>query len=386
MTFKKIVRKIHLWLGLTSGIVVFIVSITGCLWVFQKEIKDLLEPTLQVAAQDEPFISLAEARENARRVFPEREIHGTIVRHATDPMQVVFYEKEPEFYQSVFLNPYSGEVLKIENHRSGFFSFILKGHLYLWLPKEIGHEITRYGTMVFVIMLITGLILWWPKSRKSSNQRLSFLWKPSTSWRRKNFDIHSIVGFYSFLLVLIISFTGLMMAFNWIGYLTYMAWGGEKSPQFIIPDNKEIGEKSRMDELYPLLAAKYPEYDELEFHYPKSDTASIYVELSSQSGVYYNADFLFFDQYSLEEIGTASIYGKYTESGLPEKVIRTTYDMHIGAILGLPGKILAFFASLVAASLPVTGFLIWWGRTNKKEYKTHSRDSKKQKVSKPKYA
>ena len=40
--------------------------------------------------------------------------------------------------------------------------------------------------------------------------------------------------------------------------------------------------------------------------------------------------------------------------------------MHVGAVLGIAGKLLAFFASLIAASLPVTGFLIWWGRQRKK--------------------
>ncbi len=41
------------------------------------------------------------------------------------------------------------------------------------------------------------------------------------------------------------------------------------------------------------------------------------------------------------------------------------YDIHTGAILSLPGKILAFCASLICASLPITGFLLWWGRRKK---------------------
>ncbi len=43
------------------------------------------------------------------------------------------------------------------------------------------------------------------------------------------------------------------------------------------------------------------------------------------------------------------------------------YDIHVGAVLGLPGKIMAFFASLIAASLPVTGFYVWCGRKKKKK-------------------
>jgi uncharacterized iron-regulated membrane protein len=48
-----------------------------------------------------------------------------------------------------------------------------------------------------------------------------------------------------------------------------------------------------------------------------------------------------------------------------EKAAAVNYDLHVGSILGLPGKILAFFASLIAASLPLSGFYIWWGRKNK---------------------
>jgi uncharacterized iron-regulated membrane protein len=46
------------------------------------------------------------------------------------------------------------------------------------------------------------------------------------------------------------------------------------------------------------------------------------------------------------------------------------YDIHVGAVLGLPGKIIAFCASLIAASLPITGFYIWWGRRKKKKAET----------------
>jgi uncharacterized iron-regulated membrane protein len=56
------------------------------------------------------------------------------------------------------------------------------------------------------------------------------------------------------------------------------------------------------------------------------------------------------------------------------------YDIHVGAILSLPGKILAFFASLICASLPVTGFIIWWGRRKKKPVKPQRRVSKAQAV------
>ena len=46
------------------------------------------------------------------------------------------------------------------------------------------------------------------------------------------------------------------------------------------------------------------------------------------------------------------------------------YDIHIGAIGGIAGKIIAFLSSLLIASLPVTGTLLWYGRTYKKTKKS----------------
>ena len=102
-----------------------------------------------------------------------------------------------------------------------------------------------------------------------------------------------------------------------------------------------------------------------ELHYPHSDSTSIYVEVSRQEGVHYSADYRFFDANTLNEIETPSIYGKYKNADFADKVIRMNYDIHIGAIGGLAGKVIAFISSLVIASLPITGVLLWYGRKYK---------------------
>jgi uncharacterized iron-regulated membrane protein len=71
----------------------------------------------------------------------------------------------------------------------------------------------------------------------------------------------------------------------------------------------------------------------------------------------------------LEELSVDHIYGRVHHAAAADKLLRMNYDIHVGAILGLPGKILMFFASLICASLPITGFYIWWGRRNKKKRK-----------------
>ena len=81
-----------------------------------------------------------------------------------------------------------------------------------------------------------------------------------------------------------------------------------------------------------------------------------------QEGTYWKTDYRYFDQYSLKEIEVDNLYGKLQNAGFADKLMRMNYDIHTGSVLGLPGKIFAFLISLMIASLPVTGTIIWWKR------------------------
>jgi uncharacterized iron-regulated membrane protein len=156
-------------------------------------------------------------------------------------------------------------------------------------------------------------------------------------------------------------------------YVLYKSLGGDKEAAFIIPEN--IGSANTEDDVKPIdllipkLWAASPDAESFELHYPKTEEESIYVEVSNSEGLYYDSDFRFFDQNTLEEIETPGIYGKYENAKVADKILRMNYDIHIGAIGGIAGKIIAFLVSLLTASLPVTGILLWYGRTYKKKNK-----------------
>lgn len=371
MSFKKVCFQLHKILGLSTGVVVFIVAITGCCWAFRDEIENLYSDYKKVAPQQKAFITPTQAKEVALTVFPNNTVHGTLFQKADDAIEVIFYDAKPEFYQSVFLNPYSGEIIKVDDHLSGFFAFILKGHTRLWLPKEIGEQVVGVSVLIFIVIIISGFILWLPKKRKNLKQRTRFKWKKSTKWKRKNFDLHAIIGFYVCALALIVAFTGAVLSYNWLKYVVYKSAGGEKVAQFIIPKNNSFPNDTLqikpIDFLITKLQKESPNATAYELHYPKTKDESIYVEISNSEGLYYDSDFRFFDQNTLEEIETPGVYGKYKDAKLPEKIIRMNYDIHIGAIGGLAGKTIAFFVSLLIASLPVTGMLMWYGRNYKKK-------------------
>ncbi|MCL5127580.1 PepSY domain-containing protein [Algibacter sp. L4_22] len=371
MAFKKNILTLHKILGLATGLIVFIVSITGCCWAFRTEIENQYNDYKKVIPQSQAFLTPTEVKKTAERVFPNNTIHGSVFGKADDAIEVIFYDAEPEFYQSVFLNPYSGAIIQVDNHLSGFFAFILKGHTRVWLPKAIGEQVVGASILIFIFIIISGFILWIPKKRKNLKQRLKFDWKSTTRWKRKNFDLHTVVGFYICSLALVLAFTGSVMSYNWLKYVVYVSTGGDKVPAFIIPDNtsglaNNDTDVLPIDQLMVNLRKESPEAENFELHYPKSDSSSVYVEVSNSNDLFYDSDFRFFDQNTLEEIETPAIFGKYVDAKVPDKILRMNYDIHIGAIGGIVGKIIAFIISLLTASLPVTGVLLWYGRHYKK--------------------
>jgi uncharacterized iron-regulated membrane protein len=375
MAAKKIIFQLHKILGLATGLVVFIVAITGCCWAFREEIEATYDNYKYVTPQDAPLLTPTEAKNYASVVFPENTIHGTVFKRNEDAIEVIFYDAEPEFYQSVFLNPYSGEIIQVDDHLSGFFAFILKGHMRLWLPKDIGEQVVAASILIFILIIISGFILWLPKKRKNLKQRLKFDWKKTTRWKRKNFDLHTVIGFYICSFALIIAFTGSVISYNWLKYVVYMSAGGDKVPAFIIPENEseQLSDNSTIPMDYLIVKLKKEEQEAVAFelHYPKTEDESIYVEVTNSKGLYYDADFRFFDQNTLQEIETPAIYGKYKDAKFADKLLRMNYDIHIGAIGGIIGKIIAFLISLITASLPVTGILLWYGRNYKKNKSTN---------------
>jgi uncharacterized iron-regulated membrane protein len=126
-----------------------------------------------------------------------------------------------------------------------------------------------------------------------------------------------------------------------------------------------------MDRLYTKIRSENPTAEVLEVHVPATAVSPIEVSINPDDGTYWKADYRYFDQYSLKELSVDHIYGKQADASVADNLMRMNYDVHTGAVIGLPGKILAFFASLIVASLPITGFYIWWGRRQKEKQRAN---------------
>ena len=361
------IGKLHLWLGLTSGLVVFVIAITGCLYAFEQEIQNATQAYRFVKHDQRPVLLPSELKAIGERELPGKKIHAVLYGKPGRAAEVIFYNIEPEYYYIIYLNPFTGEILKVKDALSGFFPFILDGHFYLWLPHEIGQPVVATTTLIFTVMLISGIVLWWPRNKKAAGQRFSIRW--NARWRRKNYDFHNVLGFYASWVAIILAVTGLVWGFEWFASGYHKLAGGERSLMYSEPLSDSTMQYPfsvpAIDRIYIKLRAENPTAEVLEVHIPATTSTSIQVTINPDQGTYWKSDYRYFDQYSLEELKVSHIYTTKKEASFADKLLRMNYDIHTGAVLGLPGKILAFFASLMVASLPVTGFCVWWGRRKK---------------------
>jgi uncharacterized iron-regulated membrane protein len=378
VNFKKLLGKLHLWFGLSSGIVVFIVAVTGCLYAFQSEIQDLTQPHRFVEPQEAAVLPPSEISTIAQEVFPEGHLHAVLYPTKERSAQAIFfsYGEGHDHYKIAYVNPYSGEVLKLKDETKGFFPFILDGHFYLWLPDAIGQPVVASFSLIFLFMAISGLVLWWPK-KKNLKQSLSVKW--NARWRRKNYDLHKVLGFYVMTFALVFAITGLVWGFIWFrdGYYSLLT-GKEQFVEYYDPisDSTQTWQEEApaLDKVWLKMRAEYPNADYIEVHPPELPHAAIAANANPDADTYWKIDYRYFDQYTLEELPVDHMWGRINEASAGEKLYRMNYDIHVGAIGGFPGKLLAFFLSAIIASLPVTGFFVWWGR----KYKAKKPDTNKQ--------
>lgn len=377
-----------MWFGLTIGVFVFIISLTGALYAFQAEITDYLREDIiyheEKNIQTKSILPLKVLEKKVNDYTKEKyPIHWVNIPIDKNLSYIFYYyEHNPKawnyfdeyvIYKSVYVNPFSGEILGEYDETLDFFNIVKSIHYSFLLRTEWGAYICGIPTLIFIFMLISGIILWWPKNKAARKQRFWFNWDNVKNWKRKNYDLHNILGFYASFLALIVAVTGLFYSFFFIQAGIYFIFSGGNT---VFPDFSTITTKApielrtettldkigkKVEELYPTAYGYSLDFGNKHIDDHKHPNYSVFVKQLSYS--YHVNHNLIFDENSGELLHVHD----HEDKNMGEKAIAANYDTHIGAILGLTGKILAFILSLVCASLPITGFLVWWGRKNKKK-------------------
>jgi len=377
-------RRIHLYLSLAAGLVILIACLTGAILVFEKDLQMALNKRRYYVEAGTQKLSLDNIAKAVKSSFPEAKVNG--IKIYSDPSRsaevaVSFGGKQKKNEElpktgaekkgppqrqpgsTIFVNPYTGAVLEKYSYRETTFYTVFALHRWL-LGSEgsVGKYIVGVSTFIFLFILLTGVILWWPKTKKILQQRLRIKW--DAGWKRINHDLHLVFGFYSAIFLFIIAFTGLAWSFEWFNNGIYAVTNSPlKAPP---PPKSTIAEAGKKISYDAALAAAKRVYKDIAFYnisLPKDSTDAVVVMALPSRAVHENAtDAVYVDQYSGAVLGQLA----YAQRSLGARVRSTFKPVHTGSIWGLPTKIIAFIVCLFGVTFPITGTLMWINRTRKK--------------------
>jgi Uncharacterized iron-regulated membrane protein len=353
--------KLHLWLGLASGLVVLVVTITGSLLVFEKEIDEAVNHDFYFVQPQAQRVSLDEMLNNVAALHPGFTVTRMTLETDAPERSVLFLSKKGKALQYTAVNPYTGKVIRSVNYNKRFYTVVLQLHRTLCM-NETGKVITGISCLIFLIMIGTGLVLWWPRRWRGLKQRLKVKWPASR--KRLNWDLHAVGGFYLHLVMFAIAFTGLTWAYKWFNDGIFIVFDGKPYKKMEAPANQvqQPVAVGFYEQLYREANRQLPYKGELRFVLPEHDSLAIGVfKENYEASVSNVVDILYFEK------GTGRLLKDhlYRNASTGWKVRRLMYPIHTGQIYGWPTRIIAFIACLVAASLPITGLYIWLGRKKK---------------------
>lgn len=400
---RKIFRNIHLWLSIPFGILITLICFSGAALVFEKEVMELCHRELYFVKKVEAApLPMEQLMTKVVATLPD-SVSVTGVNISSDPKRAYQITLSKPRRASMYVDQYTGEIMG-KYERAPFFNFMFRMHR--WLLDSMkqdggifwGKMIVGTSTLMFVFVLISGVVIWWPRTRKALKNSLKIV--ANKGWRRFWYDLHVAGGMYALVFLLAMALTGLTWSFQWYRtgfYKTFgvevqpsmghgnaaanaTAKGGkrEKSPEGRSGRPGNRGEKpegrgehsesregrkrspyTNWQQVYEQLAEANPDYKLISV---SDGSASVALpRFGNQRGT---------DRYKFNphngEITETTLYKDLDNSG---KIRGWIYSVHVGSWGGMLTRILTFIAALVGASLPLTGYYLWIRRLMKRKIK-----------------
>ncbi|PVY41181.1 PepSY-associated TM helix domain-containing protein [Pontibacter virosus] len=362
---RKLLLQLHLWVGLTAGAVLAFMGLTGSLYVFQPELTVALYPEHYKSSEPEAApVDVRLVVKNAEEqfggqvtsiFFPVRELENYIVK--------VKGSKKFHFFDAA-TGDYVGQLEK----RRGVMDTVLDLHRHLTVG-DTGALITGTSALLLAFVLLsTGLYLWFPRKRRQLKERLRL--KPNASFKRRNFDLHNVFGFYFSIPLFLAAITGAYFGFqeqtqNIVDKLTLAK---EPTPYVKLLQSSYQARTAPLSVYQALdrMDALYPGYVRRTLVMAPDSVATLnltYLASSDLEAGPQNRPMVYLDQYS-----GATVYD-YNPNTAPigRQLTRNWFvPIHFGEIGGWVTRVLWFCLGLAPAMLWVTGIVMWRGKSKKK--------------------
>ncbi len=362
---RKLFRTLHLWLSLPVGLIISAICFSGAMLVFEREITEILHNDLYFVSPAEKPLPLDLLLQNCQKELPDSvAIVGVAI--SQNPRRAYQVNLSKPHRASLFVDQYTGEV-KGRSERIAFFDTMSRLHSKLLAPtkskgSKTGKLVVGITTLLMVFILVSGIIVWTPRSIKGLKKSLKI--EVRKGWRRLWYSLHIAGGVYTACILLVMALTGLTWSFSWYRQGVYALFGinaeGDRGSRHGIKEGaKETPPKKEKRESSSDFTHWQAVLDEL------ATTHSTYKQITINNGlarISYDgignqraSDNYIFD----DSNGTILSVQPYDEQPAVGKLQGWIMSLHVGNWGGILTRILAFFGALLGATLPLTGYYMW---------------------------
>ncbi|WP_191832321.1 PepSY domain-containing protein [Pseudomonas fluorescens] len=371
---KKSLFQLHWFFGITAGLVLALMGITGAIWSFQDELLRLFNSdVLNVEVRQEGVLPMPEL---VRKIEAEQgdKVAMLSVQPQSDKAARVFFTPPPGERRGLmrYADPYTGK-LQGEVAGQGFFDLMLQLHRFLAMG-DTGRQITGACTLMLIFFCLSGLYLRWP--RKALNWRVWLTLDWAKKGRAFNWDLHAVFGTWCLLFYLLFAVTGLFWSYEWYreGLNKLLADGPAAGEQHKRGEGRGRPGGAPGKDAKPLVV----DYDAIWSNLQAAagpTMASYNLRLPPAGGQPATLFYLLEGAEHERALNTLTLdpangqvkkHDRYTDKSFKAQLLASVYALHVGSYFGLTGRILVTIASLTMPLFFVTGWLLYLDRRRKK--------------------
>jgi uncharacterized iron-regulated membrane protein len=344
-TLRRSLLTLHQWVGLAAGLFLVVIAVSGSALVFENEIDRALNPSTSFVTPGAQTLPIEALISRVQAAYPSDQITG--VRIAEKPDQP--YELSLRSRQSAMVDPYTGTVLGLRDHEASFARWVHLLHTRLTAGK-LGEAMVGWFSVAMLGLAMTGLVLWWPRQILTVGS--------AASWKRTNFDLHNVLGFYSSLVMLAITLSGVLIAFENVTDPLVRRLN-PPSPDAPPPQSTPIagGTRISVDDAVAIAEQALPGAFASNVGMPNTPTAVFRIlKKFPEDRTPAGRSRVYIDRFS----GKVLLVENTRTAPLGTRILNLKRSAHTGDIFGATTQALYFIVSLGIALQAVTGALIWW--------------------------
>lgn len=338
--------RVHLWLALLAGGFFVLLGLTGSVIAFESPLDHLLHPRLSFVSSSPRSLPLADILASVRKSYPEQDI---IAINFSDSPTLSWQVTIPAGI--VCLNPHTGQILGLRTRGETILGLAHDLHVSL-AAGNIGRTAIRWCDLAALVLLVSGLTLWWPQRRC----RLHRLDGTRRSWS----DLHNVIGLLALTFLFLAAGTGALISFeNPLRSVLRRFTAPEPAQPVTLPPTPQSQPFLSPDRALAIASAALPGAHPAQMTMPQyggtyrfsmieprrfGDDVERSISLDPWSG-------------SVLEISPTAA------PSLADHLVATNEALHTGALFGWSGRLLMALAGLALLPQALTGFIMFWKRT-----------------------